>query len=232
MVARNSPWVCVLFGGACVAAGFALATRWPAQPRNGVAARPVPDPRTRSAVPSFADAVERTAPAVVTVRAICGTLDDLAATGLTAALADGPARERKGSGLLVPPNGLALTCRHLVADAEAIAVHVPGHRAFAATVVGEDRGADLALLRLEDPPADLPTLPMAMADDLRAGDWIVAVGSPLGLAQTVTAGVVSFVGRHLPHSDFAATSDFLQISAPVNPGNSGCPVVDVDGRVV
>jgi len=75
-------------------------------------------------------------------------------------------------------------------------------------------------------------LAFGRSEELRAGDWIVAVGNPFGFAQTVTAGIVSFVGRHLPHSDFALTNDFVQFSAPVNPGSSGCPVLDLHGRVV
>jgi serine protease Do len=141
-------------------------------------------------------------------------------------------RECSGSGFLVPPNGLVITCRHIVVDAQTIEVQVPTHGTYRAELVGEDQAADLALLRLLDAPENLPTLALAVADDLRAGDWIVAVGNPFGFTQTVTAGIVSFVGRHLPHSDFAVTTDYLQISAPVNPGNSGCPVLDLDGRVV
>lgn len=139
---------------------------------------------------------------------------------------------RDGSGFVVHPRGLVVTSRHVVVGANAIEVNVPQHGWLRADLVGEDRATDLALLRLVAPPAGLPSLPLGDGADLAAGDWIVTVGDPFGLARTVTAGVVSFVGRHLPHSDLAVTNDFLQISAPVNPGNSGCPVFDVHGRVV
>jgi serine protease Do len=101
-----------------------------------------------------------------------------------------------------------------------------------AELVGEDPATDLALLRLVDVPGSLTALQIGDSHDLRAGDWIIAVGNPFGFAQTVTAGVVSFVGRHLLHSDLGVTNDFLQFSAPVNPGSSGGPVLDLAGRVV
>jgi serine protease Do len=139
---------------------------------------------------------------------------------------------RNGSGFLVHERGLVVTSRHVVAGAEAVEVLVPGHAPLRADLVGEDAATDLALVRLRTPPPGLPVLAFGNSEELRAGDWIVAVGNPFGLSQTVTAGVVSFVGRHLQHSDFAVTNDFLQFSAPVNPGSSGCPVLDLHGRVV
>lgn len=139
---------------------------------------------------------------------------------------------RSGSGFVIHEGGLLLTSRHVVVDALSIEVLVPTHGRFHAELVGEDRATDLALLRLTDPPAGLVPLALGGSEELAAGDWIVTVGNPFGFARTVTAGVVSFVGRHLPHSDFGVSNDFLQISAPVNPGSSGCPVLDVHGRVV
>lgn len=210
---------------------------------------PVPV-RTPSLLPSFASVVKDVLPGVVTVRALL-PVDDGAASGVVAAgvagatdedraLGAGPAvgiaepraGERNGSGFVVQRDGLVVTNRHVVQGAATITVMVPQFGSFHADLVGEDRATDLALLRLQDAPADLPALPLGDSAALQAGDWIVAVGNPLGLAQTVTPGVVSFVGRHLPHSDFGVTNDFLQISAPVNPGNSGCPIVDLRGRVV
>ncbi|MEO6595065.1 MAG: trypsin-like peptidase domain-containing protein [Planctomycetota bacterium] len=139
---------------------------------------------------------------------------------------------RTGSGFVVHAGGLVVTSRHVVIGALGIDVIVPSSGSFRAEVVGEDPATDLALLRLVEPPGDLIALPLGNSEGLRAGDWIVAVGNPFGFSQTVTAGVVSFVGRHLAHTDFGVTNDFLQISAPVNPGSSGSPVVDLQGRVV
>lgn len=187
---------------------------------------------------SFADVVQGASPGVVTVRArvpqkappVEGVAEARPATGLPAAAVQ--PGQRTGSGFLVNARGLVVTSRHVIAGALAIEVIVMRHGACAAVVVGEDAATDLALLRLVDPPADLTALPIGNSEDLRAGDWIVAVGNPFGFSQTVTAGVVSFVGRHLPQSDLGVTSDFLQVSAPVNPGSSGCPVLDLAGRVV
>lgn len=189
--------------------------------------------------PSFADVVDRVADGVVTVRALRTRIDGQAAAEPNA-VSERENREhpygrvalRTGSGFVCSSQGLVVTSRHVIAGAFDVDVVVPGRESFAAAVVGEDPATDLALLRLADAPRDLTVLPLATQDDLRAGDWIVAVGNPFGYERTVTAGIVSFVGRHLHHSDFQLTTDFLQISAPVNPGSSGCPVVDLRGRVV
>ena len=113
-----------------------------------------------------------------------------------------------------------------------IEVYLPNHGGHRADLIGQDAATDLALLRLVSAPAQLQSLEIGESEQLRAGDWIVAVGNPYGFARTVTAGLVSFVGRHLRHSDLGVSRDFLQISAQVNPGSSGCPVFDVHGRVV
>jgi serine protease Do len=243
MVARNSPWVSVLAGLGCVALGTLLGVVWSGRQAAPIFV-PAAPPAAQPAPPSFADVAQRVADSVVTVRALRS--DETTAAGPRAHTGDERAVEevaqpptqgsragiRRGSGFVCSPRGLVLTSRHVVAGALDIDVVLADGKALHAEVVGEDAAADLALLRLADPPADLRAVPIAAGDELRAGDWIVAVGNPFGYAQTVTAGVVSFVGRHLQHSDFKVTNDFLQISAPVNPGSSGCPVFDLQGRVV
>ena len=232
MVHTRAAWRFGLAGAACLGAGLVLGRISAPAP---LWHEPVPV-RTPSLLPSFASAVKDVLPGVVTVHAVL-PIDDGTASGIVAAspavgMAEPRAGERNGSGFVVQRDGLVVTNRHVVQGAELITVMVPQFGSFHADLVGEDRATDLALLRLQDAPADLPALPLGDSTALQAGDWIVAVGNPLGLAQTVTPGVVSFVGRHLPHSDFGVTNDFLQISAPVNPGNSGCPIVDLRGRVV
>lgn len=143
-----------------------------------------------------------------------------------------PPKMHYGSGFIINERGLVLTSRHVVVGAERIEVILPNHRPCDADLVGQDPATDLALLRLQSAPRDLPALSIGDSEQVMAGDWIVAVGNPYGLSRTVTAGLVSFVGRHLPDSDQGSTRDFLQISAPVNPGSSGCPVFDVHGHVV
>lgn len=180
---------------------------------------------------SFADVIEQVGPGVVSVQAmvpIGEVADDLVADG-------GERRShgvRSGSGFVVHRDGLIVTARHVTLRASRIVVDLPRLGPYDAELVGEDHVTDLAVLRLLNPPAQLPVLPLGRSQDLRAGDWIVAVGTPFGFTQTVTAGVVSFVGRHLQRDDVRVSSDFLQFSAPVNPGNSGGPVFDLDGRVV
>jgi len=199
---------------------------------------------------TFADIIDAARPGIVTVRArMPAPAAELIAgeaggegdeprsgpenrPGHGEAVLDSEPGFRNGSGFVVNAKGLIVTSRHVVAGAEVIDVIVPKHGKLRAVLVGEDKATDIAIVRLENPPADLHALPLGRSEKLRAGDWIVAVGNPYGFAQTVTAGVVSFVGRHLPHSDLAVTNDFVQISAPVNPGSSGCPVLDLHGRVV
>lgn len=236
MVSRHAAWVSVSIGAGCFAAGAALGLAWPREAPAPIF-READTVRTPGVLPSFADVVQSVGPGVVTVRV------QLAPARQDETLAAAPAPRvrgvhaaeagvRSGSGFVVQARGLVVTSRHVVVGATAIDVIVPGRGRFRAELVGEDRATDLALLRLLEVDEDLQALPLGDSAELRAGDWIVAVGNPFGFAQSVTAGVVSFVGRHLAHSDYAVTNDFLQISAPVNPGSSGCPVVDLRGQVV
>ena len=186
----------------------------------------------RHELPSFAEAVERTSPGVVAVRAIVAASeperDQLPQPGEP----DSALGVRDGSGFVVHARGLVVTARHLAVDAVRLVVDVPAHGPFAAELVGEDEVTDLAVLRLVDAPKGLLPLELGPSEQLRAGDWVVAVGNPYGFRQSVTAGIVSYVGRHLPSDDMRVTSEFLQFSAAVNPGSSGCPIVDLQGRVV
>ncbi|MCB9878520.1 MAG: trypsin-like peptidase domain-containing protein [Planctomycetes bacterium] len=200
-------------------------------------------PTPVGAWPSFRDLVARVSPAVVTVRARRSTLppgaenavaasEPPAGAGQVAASESVGPVARRGTGFVVHEDGLVLTSRHVIVEAGEVDVQVAGLGWMPAALVGEDAASDLALLRLEQAPAGLPFLELGPSEELRAGDWIVTVGDPYGFTRTVTAGLVSFVGRHLQHSDLGVTSDFLQISAAINPGSSGCPVFDVQGRVV
>ncbi len=224
-------------GVLCLGAGVWLGT-WASGGTVTIPAEAAPRREPAGVPQSFAAIVARVAPGVVTVR--CEPSPQAGAAAPPAApverawsepvFAPEPGR-RTGSGFVVHARGLVVTSRHLVVAARRLEVLIPGQGPFAAEVVGEDVATDLALLRLVAPPDDLTVLPLGSSEELRAGDWIVAVGNPLGFAQTVSAGVVSYVGRHL-HTDLGVTGDFLQFSAPVHPGSSGGPVFDVDGRVV
>jgi len=221
----------------CLASGLVLGRWWRGiEPAHAYSEVP---PEARAAArasgpPSFAPVVERAGPGVVTVLATHSGDDADDPEHLSA---HGSHGVRSGSGFVVDASGLIVTARHLVRGTNPgtenrIVVEVQNIGVFDADVVGEDLITDLAVLRLVQPPPRLPKLELGRSEDLRAGDWIVAVGNPFGLQQTVTAGVVSYVGRHLRLYDLRVTNDFLQFSAPVNPGSSGCPVLDLQGNVV
>lgn len=141
-----------------------------------------------------------------------------------------PQRQRsgQGSGFVVSADGFIVTNHHVVAGADAMTVTLHDGREFAATLVGSDEKSDLAVLRIE--ASDLPTLPLGSSDDLRVGEWVVAIGNPFGLSHTVTAGIVSAKGRS--RVGIADYEDFIQTDAAINPGNSGGPLLNLDGEVV
>lgn len=138
-------------------------------------------------------------------------------------------REQKslGSGVLIDSAGFILTNHHVVANADQIQVKLSDGRSFAATLVGSDARTDVALIRIKG--EDLPKAEIGDSDELGVGDWVLAIGNPFGLEETVTAGIVSAKERVIGAGPF---DDFIQTDASINPGNSGGPLVDVNGRVV
>jgi S1-C subfamily serine protease len=142
----------------------------------------------------------------------------------------GRGRGGTGSGFLCGEGGLALTNCHVVQDAVAVeAAFHDGHTAVV-DVLGTDPATDLALLRV--PNTDIPPLPLVDSSSLRVGDFALAVGCPHGLSHSVTAGIISGLGRALPGPGGRSIEDVIQTDAPLNPGNSGGPLLDVEGRVV
>ncbi|MDO9386990.1 MAG: Do family serine endopeptidase [Thiobacillus sp.] len=133
-----------------------------------------------------------------------------------------------GSGVIVSSNGYILTNHHVVAAADEIQVALANGQTLPARVVGADPETDLAVLKIE--ASDLPAITFAQLDSLKVGDWVLAVGNPFGVGQTVTAGIVSALGRtHLGINTF---ENFIQTDAAINPGNSGGALVDVSGHLV
>ncbi|MBU8541365.1 S1C family serine protease [Falsiroseomonas tokyonensis] len=136
-----------------------------------------------------------------------------------------------GSGVVVSPDGLVLTNSHVVAGATRIELTTPEGARFAARLLGDDPDTDLALLRAESDAA-LPAAELGDSAALRVGQVAVAIGNPLGFSSTVTAGVVSALGRSLAGRGGRPIEDLIQTDAALNPGNSGGALVDSQGRVI
>ncbi|HJT21747.1 MAG TPA: DegQ family serine endoprotease [Nitrospira sp.] len=145
---------------------------------------------------------------------------------------ESPQRERKergqGSGVIVDPNGVIITNNHVVNKADEIRVFLSDKREFKAKLIGTDTKTDIAVLKIE--ASGLPTVPFADSDQLEVGEFVLAVGSPFGLTQSVTMGIVSAVGR--ASMGIAEYEDFIQTDAAINPGNSGGALVNVRGELV
>lgn len=144
--------------------------------------------------------------------------------------------EASGSGFIVSNDGYILTNNHVVADADKVTVTLYDKRQFSAKVVGRDSTTDVAVVKIEQ--NNLPMLSLGDDSKLRVGQWVLAIGNPLGLNFTVTAGIVSAKGRSQPgllnrnNSNPYAITDFIQTDAAINPGNSGGPLLNIRGDVI
>ena len=134
-----------------------------------------------------------------------------------------------GSGVIVQRDGTILTNYHVIDGAEQIQVELTNHRVFKANVVGSDPPSDLAVLKID--AKDLDALSLGNSDQVRVGDIALAIGNPLGLGQTVTAGIISAKGRATGLSD-GSFEDFLQTDAPINQGNSGGALINTRGELI
>ncbi len=196
-------------------------------------------------LPSFAPLVERFKPAVVNISITnvvrqrefffpspFGEQGDPFEEFFKRFFGEAPFKEFKrrglGSGFIISKEGYIVTNNHVVAKAEDIEVILEGGKSYKADVVGKDPKTDLALLKIE-PQEDLPLVKLGTSDNLKIGDWVVAIGNPFGLGHTVTAGIVSAKGRIL---GLGAYADFIQTVAAINPGNSGGPLFNLQGEVV
>jgi serine protease Do len=139
---------------------------------------------------------------------------------------EGP-RRSLGSGFIISPDGLILTNAHVVDDADQVTVKLTDRREFRAKVVGIDKPSDVAVLRIN--AKHLPTVVTGNPDQVRVGDWVLAIGSPFGFDNSATAGIVSAKSRSLPDENYVP---FIQTDAAVNPGNSGGPLFNERGQVI
>lgn len=143
----------------------------------------------------------------------------------------GPARQGAGSGVIITPNGFIVTNNHVVDGSDEIDVVLNDKREFKAKLIGTDPSTDLALLKID--ATNLPVLAFSNSDDLKLGEWVLAVGNPFNLTSTVTAGIVSAKSRDIGiNPDQMRIESFIQTDAAVNPGNSGGALVNTRGELV
>ena len=194
------------------------------------------------ALPSLAPVIKTTSPAVVNI-ATRGTLTERVAGNplredpyfrrFFNVPEGGEVRRRQfqsaGSGVIVDAkNGYIVTNRHVIENASEITVTLLDNRHFQAKVVGSDEGTDIAVLKAAEP--HLREMPLGDSSHLEVGDWVVAIGNPFGLKHTVTAGIVSALGRTGIHPH--GYEDFIQTDASINPGNSGGALVNLNGELI
>jgi Do/DeqQ family serine protease len=186
-------------------------------------------------VPSLAPLLKDVTPAVVNiaVRGVAKSQNPLYDDPAFREFFDIPEQRREfqsaGSGVIVDArNGYVMTNRHVVENADNIAVTLKDNRRFNAQLIGADPGTDIALLKIEGD--NLTALPMGNSDELEVGDYIIAIGNPFGLGQTVTSGIVSALGRM--GLGIEKYENFIQTDASINPGNSGGPLVNLRGEIV
>jgi Do/DeqQ family serine protease len=141
-------------------------------------------------------------------------------------------RQGSGSGVIIRPDGYIVTNNHVVSGATTIEVTLNNNKTYEATVIGADPATDVALIKID--ATDLPVLQFADSDKLRLGEWVLAIGSPLGeeLRSTITAGIVSAKGRSMANTGEFKIESFIQTDAAVNPGNSGGALVNKEGELV
>jgi serine protease Do len=187
-------------------------------------------------VVNFADVAERMNNAVVNIDSAskgAGPRDSLLRRGDGSSDAPSPRdldapRQGSGSGFLIDRDGFILTNHHVIESAERITVTLADGRSFRAEVIGTDPAIDVALLKIAG-SHDLPEAPLGNSDELRVGEWVCAIGNPLGYVHSVTVGVVSFIGRKLFD---ASLDDYIQTDAAINFGNSGGPLLNSRGEVI
>ena len=223
--------------------GTSVFTRAVAASSSAPAATASAQPATAAAYPDFTGIVAQNGPAVV----------NISVTNNVEKVADAPAMPKldpnnpfyqffrqfrmqpqeqvpmraEGSGFIVSPDGIILTNAHVVNNASSVTVKLTDRREFKAKVIGVDKPSDVAVLKID--AKNLPTVTLDPADDVKVGEWVVAIGSPFGFENSVTAGIVSAKSRTLPDESYVP---FLQTDVAVNPGNSGGPLFNTKGEVV
>ena len=211
---------------------------------NAVAAVATAQPGTRIAAPDFTSIVEQSGPAVVNI-SVTGKAEKAAAVEIPGMDPNNPFYEffrqfrgqmprgepaptqGLGSGFIVRADGIILTNAHVVADASTVTVKLTDRREFKAKVIGIDKPSDVAVIKID--ATNLPVVAIDRSDDVKVGEWVLAIGSPYGFDNTVTSGIVSAKARALPGDTYVP---FIQTDVAVNPGNSGGPLFNMKGEVI
>lgn len=228
-----------------LAGAFAVAVNGPraseAQQRRPVILNTAAPPSIPAAQPAadlgeaFAAVVEAVRPAVVFIRSESTEQATLGRNPFDNFFRDPRPRSGQGSGFIISNDGYILTNNHVVAGATRLTVRLLDRRSFPAEIVGTDPNTDVAIIKID--AEDLPAVSLGNSDDVRIGEWALAIGNPLGeqFSFTVTAGIVSAKGRllsGLQQSLDYSIQDFIQTDAAINPGNSGGPLVNIHGQVI
>ena len=227
MKAKNFAVLAV--AGAFLAVSIVGAERW-APPVGGARASTPTAGTVSRGLPDFASVVQESGPAVVNIQ-VSGTRKASMQGPEGLPFRFGPPSDMpvqgQGSGFIVSRDGLVLTNAHVVAGASEVRVKLTDRREFQAKVLGVDPATDVAVLRID--AKDLPVVKLGNPASARVGDWVLAIGSPFGFENSVSAGIVSAKGRSLPGDYFVP---FLQTDVAVNPGNSGGPLFNLAGEVI
>jgi serine protease Do len=175
------------------------------------------------------EVVDKARPAVVNIHS-----ERLPTGGVNGDALGGPSPNKNngmGTGIIIDPRGYIVTNHHVIEDVAAIRIRMHDGSTFPARVLTRDRDADLALLKVES-PRPLPTLPIATSSDLMVGETVIAIGNAYGYEHTVSAGVVSALGRDVTLNKEVSYKSLIQTDASINPGNSGGPLLNVEGEVI
>ncbi|MDB5898198.1 MAG: Peptidase Do [Ramlibacter sp.] len=243
---KAAPLVLALLGAGIVGGAAVEAVHHASPPATAAVLAPMPAPTVTSpatgtsvVMPDFPLITQRYGPAVVNIsvtgRAQAGAPDmsdpleffrQFQRGGRPQPQRDTPVRGM-GSGFIVAADGIIMTNAHVVKDATEVVVKLTDRREFRAKVLGTDPKTDIAVLKIN--ATNLPTVTLGSTENLRVGEWVLAIGAPFGFENTVTAGVVSAKGRSLPDD---SAVPFIQTDVAVNPGNSGGPLFNARGEVV
>ncbi|HXV84948.1 MAG TPA: DegQ family serine endoprotease [Candidatus Binatia bacterium] len=239
MKSKRETFVASMLALALVGGGFAIgrvAQRPDVQANDGLPASRLEN----GSLPSFADLAAQVAPAVVNIKITSVAKTDFPDQlfgenfpfpGFRLPIPRQPEQfkhQGTGSGFIIRKDGLILTNNHVVENAQEITVTLGDKQQYKAEILGRDPKTDLAVIKIE-PKTSLPAAPLGDSAALRVGDWVMAIGNPFGLSNTVTTGIVSAKGRMIGAGPY---DDFIQTDAPINPGNSGGPLFNMAGEVV